>query len=65
MEIPFLLIYIILLTYIGASSYLIAYLEEWPIRDGFYFVMMSVLTIGFGGEFFSRFSIFNEKSFFK
>ncbi|KAI6190639.1 hypothetical protein M3Y97_00140500 [Aphelenchoides bicaudatus] len=47
-EIPFLLIYIILLSYIGASSCLIAYLEEWPTQDGFYFVMMSVLTIGFG-----------------
>jgi hypothetical protein len=50
-EIPFLLIYMILLTYIGVSSYFIAYLEEWPTRDGFYFVMMSVLTIGFGGLF--------------
>ncbi|KAI1716026.1 ion channel domain-containing protein [Ditylenchus destructor] len=47
-EVPFVLVYFILLTYIGSASYLIAYLEEWSLRDGFYFVMMSVLTIGFG-----------------
>ncbi|CAD5226189.1 unnamed protein product [Bursaphelenchus okinawaensis] len=47
-EIPFVLIYIILLSYITAASYLIAHLENWSTQKGFYFVMMSVLTIGFG-----------------
>ncbi len=50
-EVPFALIYITLLSYIAFASYLIAMLENWPVYDGFYFVMISVLTIGFGGEF--------------
>uniref|UniRef100_A0A914DT17 Fibronectin type-III domain-containing protein n=1 Tax=Acrobeloides nanus TaxID=290746 RepID=A0A914DT17_9BILA len=47
-EVPFLLIYVILLSYIGLASYVIAYLEGWTLIDGFYFIMISVLTIGFG-----------------
>uniref|UniRef100_A0A915D819 Uncharacterized protein n=1 Tax=Ditylenchus dipsaci TaxID=166011 RepID=A0A915D819_9BILA len=61
-EVPFVLVYLILLSYIGFASYLIAYLENWTLSDGFYFVMMSlhlsptestvhffrVLTVGFG-----------------
>lgn len=39
-EVPFLLVYLILLAYIGIASYLITYLEGWTLRDGFYFVMM-------------------------
>ncbi len=48
-EVPFFLIYAILLAYIGFASYLIARLEQWPLVDSFYFVMTTVLTIGFGG----------------
>jgi hypothetical protein len=48
--VPFLLIYVILLSYIGLASYIIAYLEGWTLIDGFYFIMVSVLTIGFGGN---------------
>ncbi|CAD6193635.1 unnamed protein product [Caenorhabditis auriculariae] len=38
----------ILLAYIGFSSWIISWVEGWNATDGFYFVMMSVLTIGFG-----------------
>lgn len=48
-DVPFLLIYGILIGYIFTASYLIAKMEGWAIQDGLYFVMMSVLTIGFGG----------------
>ncbi|KAI6189249.1 TWiK family of potassium channels protein 7 [Aphelenchoides besseyi] len=47
-EIPFLLIYAILLGWIILTSYLIAYMEGWSLQSGFYFTMMSVLTVGFG-----------------
>lgn len=47
-EIPFLLIIGILLLYIAFASYIISLIEGWPLSDGFYFVMVSVLTIGFG-----------------
>lgn len=48
-EVPFLLVIGILLLYIGLSSWIISWVENWNMMDGFYFVMMSVLTIGFGG----------------
>lgn len=48
MEIPFLVIYVILLSYMAFASWAIARLEGWSTQDGLYFVMMSVLTIGFG-----------------
>ncbi|CAI4223261.1 unnamed protein product [Auanema sp. JU1783] len=47
-EVPFVLVIGILLAYIALSSYIIASVENWTTSDGFYFVMMSVLTIGFG-----------------
>ncbi|KAK6753412.1 hypothetical protein RB195_012791 [Necator americanus] len=47
-EVPFVLIIGILLLYIAIASYIIAAIEGWPLSDGFYFVMISVLTIGFG-----------------
>ncbi|CAB3398799.1 unnamed protein product [Caenorhabditis bovis] len=47
-EVPFLLVIGVLLLYIGLSSWLISWVENWNLTDGFYFVMMSVLTIGFG-----------------
>ena len=48
-EVPFLLVYLLLLGYIGLATYLISSMEGWDLQDGFYFVMISVLTIGFGG----------------
>ncbi|KHN82862.1 TWiK family of potassium channels protein 7 [Toxocara canis] len=47
-EVPFLLIYFSLLLYVLIATYLISSIEGWNSYDGFYFVMMSVLTIGFG-----------------
>ncbi|KJH47402.1 fibronectin type III domain protein [Dictyocaulus viviparus] len=47
-EIPFFLIIGILLIYIAFVSYIISFIEGWSLSDGFYFVMVSVLTIGFG-----------------
>uniref|UniRef100_A0A914HJX2 Potassium channel domain-containing protein n=1 Tax=Globodera rostochiensis TaxID=31243 RepID=A0A914HJX2_GLORO len=47
-EVPFALVYLLLLGYIIFSSYFVAYLEDWSVWDGFYFIIMSVLTIGFG-----------------
>ncbi|WKY11928.1 hypothetical protein Q1695_003476 [Nippostrongylus brasiliensis] len=47
-EVPFLLIICILLAYIAFASYIISLIEGWALSDGFYFVMVSVLTIGFG-----------------
>ncbi|VDO11076.1 unnamed protein product [Haemonchus placei] len=49
-EIPFLLIIGVLLVYIAFASYMISLIEGWQLSDGFYFMMISVLTIGFGGE---------------
>uniref|UniRef100_A0A915C3F3 Fibronectin type-III domain-containing protein n=2 Tax=Parascaris univalens TaxID=6257 RepID=A0A915C3F3_PARUN len=47
-EVPFLLIYISLFLYVLVATYLISSIEGWSNYDGFYFLMMSVLTIGFG-----------------
>ncbi|CAG9537411.1 unnamed protein product [Cercopithifilaria johnstoni] len=47
-EVPFIVIYILLFAYLIASSYLISWIEGWNIFDGFYFVIISMLTIGFG-----------------
>uniref|UniRef100_A0A7E4ZRT4 Fibronectin type-III domain-containing protein n=1 Tax=Panagrellus redivivus TaxID=6233 RepID=A0A7E4ZRT4_PANRE len=47
-EIPFLLIYALLLAYVYAASYAIAWMEDWTIYNAFYFLCSSVLTIGFG-----------------
>nr|CDJ89549.1 Ion transport 2 and Fibronectin domain containing protein [Haemonchus contortus] len=47
-EIPFLLIIGVLLVYIAFASYMISLIEGWQLSDGFYFMMISVLTIGFG-----------------
>lgn len=51
-DVPFLLVYVILVVYIVVAAQLIAYLEGWPVWDGFYFVVMSVLTVGFGGQYY-------------
>ncbi|VDK36099.1 unnamed protein product [Gongylonema pulchrum] len=50
-EVPFVIVYVLLFVYVIAASYLISRIEGWTIYDGFYFVMISVLTIGFGGSF--------------
>ncbi|KAK0410963.1 hypothetical protein QR680_005411 [Steinernema hermaphroditum] len=47
-EVPFMLIYAIFLSYVAFASYTIASIEEWSTYEGFYFVMISVLTVGFG-----------------
>uniref|UniRef100_A0A9J2PKP5 Fibronectin type-III domain-containing protein n=1 Tax=Ascaris lumbricoides TaxID=6252 RepID=A0A9J2PKP5_ASCLU len=47
-EVPFLLIYVSLFLYVLVATYLISSIEGWSNYDGFYFLMMSVLTIGFG-----------------
>ncbi|KAE9552986.1 hypothetical protein FO519_003790 [Halicephalobus sp. NKZ332] len=47
-EIPFILIYILLLTYVLFASYIISKMEDWSIYDSFYFLCSSILTIGFG-----------------
>ncbi|CAJ0579311.1 unnamed protein product, partial [Mesorhabditis spiculigera] len=47
-EIPFVLVYAILLLYIGLASWLVARIEGWTFADALYFIIMSVLTIGFG-----------------
>ncbi|TKR60308.1 hypothetical protein L596_027573 [Steinernema carpocapsae] len=47
-EVPFVLIYLIFLSYVAFASYTIALCEGWETHEGFYFVMISVLTIGFG-----------------
>ncbi|KAL3069643.1 hypothetical protein niasHT_036435 [Heterodera trifolii] len=47
-EVPFALVYLLLLGYIIFASYIVAYMENWSIWDGIYFIIMSVLTIGFG-----------------
>uniref|UniRef100_A0A915PRW3 Fibronectin type-III domain-containing protein n=1 Tax=Setaria digitata TaxID=48799 RepID=A0A915PRW3_9BILA len=47
-EVPFIAIYILLFVYVIAASYLISWIEGWSIYDGFYFVIISMLTIGFG-----------------
>uniref|UniRef100_A0A915NPI0 Potassium channel domain-containing protein n=1 Tax=Meloidogyne floridensis TaxID=298350 RepID=A0A915NPI0_9BILA len=47
-EVPFFLVYILLLAYIIGSAQFVAYLEDWAFFDSLYFIMMSVMTIGFG-----------------
>ncbi|CAJ0948342.1 unnamed protein product, partial [Mesorhabditis belari] len=47
-EIPFVLVYAILIIYIGFASWMVAQIEGWTFVDGVYFIIMSVLTIGFG-----------------
>ncbi|CAK5082924.1 unnamed protein product [Meloidogyne enterolobii] len=47
-EVPFFLVYILLLAYIIGSAQFVAYLEDWTFFDSLYFIMMSVMTIGFG-----------------
>ncbi|KAL3984910.1 Ion channel family protein [Acanthocheilonema viteae] len=47
-EVPFIVIYILLFTYVIGASYLISWIEGWSIYDGLYFVIISMLTIGFG-----------------
>ncbi|VDK47641.1 unnamed protein product [Anisakis simplex] len=47
-EVPFVLIYSVLLLYVLIATYLMSRIEGWSCYDGFYFVMTSVLTIGFG-----------------
>ncbi|GMR57156.1 hypothetical protein PMAYCL1PPCAC_27351, partial [Pristionchus mayeri] len=51
-EVPFLLVYGMLLLYITFASWIVARIEHWPLEDGFYYIMMSVLTVGFGGLIF-------------
>ncbi|KAM3717497.1 TWiK family of potassium channels protein [Dirofilaria immitis] len=47
-EVPFVTIYILLFVYVIAASYLISWIEGWSIYDGLYFIIVSMLTIGFG-----------------
>ena len=47
-EIPFILVYILLLTYVLIASSVISMMENWTIYDAFYFFCSSILTIGFG-----------------
>ncbi|KAK6108268.1 Ion channel family protein [Brugia pahangi] len=47
-EVPFVVIYILLFAYVIAASYLISWIEGWNIYDGLYFIIVSMLTIGFG-----------------
>ncbi|KAJ1345675.1 hypothetical protein KIN20_000264 [Parelaphostrongylus tenuis] len=47
-EVPFFLIIGILLIYISVASHVISVIEGWPLSDGLYFMMISVLTVGFG-----------------
>ncbi|GMT08861.1 hypothetical protein PFISCL1PPCAC_158 [Pristionchus fissidentatus] len=49
-EVPFLLVYGLLLLYITFASYIVSKIENWPLADGFYYIMMSVLTVGFGDK---------------
>jgi hypothetical protein len=50
-QVPFTLVYLLLLAYILCSAQLVSHLEQWPFLDALYFIIMSVLTIGFGGFF--------------
>uniref|UniRef100_A0A0R3S014 Fibronectin type-III domain-containing protein n=1 Tax=Elaeophora elaphi TaxID=1147741 RepID=A0A0R3S014_9BILA len=47
-EVPFVVIYALLFLYVIAASYLISWIEGWNIYDGLYFIIISMLTIGFG-----------------
>ncbi|VDN51999.1 unnamed protein product [Dracunculus medinensis] len=47
-ELPFMLVYVLLLIYAIIASLIISKIEGWNIYDGFYFLMMSILTVGFG-----------------
>ncbi|KAF7633480.1 Ion_trans_2 domain-containing protein [Meloidogyne graminicola] len=47
-EVPFSIVYILLLSYILGSAKFVAYLEDWEFIDALYFIIMSVMTIGFG-----------------
>jgi hypothetical protein len=49
-EIPFFLVYGVLLAYLIGCAMLVQYLEEWSFHESLYFTIISVLTIGFGGE---------------
>lgn len=49
-ELPFMLVYVLLLIYAIIASLIISKIEGWNIYDGFYFLMMSILTVGFGGK---------------
>ncbi|VDO24880.1 unnamed protein product [Onchocerca flexuosa] len=47
-DVPFVTIYILLFGYVIIASYLISWIEGWSIYDGLYFIIISMLTIGFG-----------------
>ncbi|VDK67040.1 unnamed protein product [Onchocerca ochengi] len=47
-DVPFVTIYILLFGYVITASYLISWIEGWSIYDGLYFIIISMLTIGFG-----------------
>lgn len=53
LQVPFVLVYVLLVGYIVSAAYFVAYLENLTLWEAFYFIMMSVLTIGFGGKIYS------------
>uniref|UniRef100_A0AC35TU91 Fibronectin type-III domain-containing protein n=1 Tax=Rhabditophanes sp. KR3021 TaxID=114890 RepID=A0AC35TU91_9BILA len=47
-EVPFFFLYITLLGYISLCAYIMAGYENWTMLESYYFVIISILTIGLG-----------------